>query len=306
MANDWESCVYLWNNLSWKFCCYSWVRKRWITGVCPGAEWAALIQRQGEILYCFPSREGKAPYTEISQQSDECWSFPWQYFSEGSQADGGPQIDIGSCWGFWVLITQVLAWLQLLKSGSIAPSLPTHLCSLWKAESEIRVNLSPMNWGHWVPSPKGNLLKAAARLFLSVKVGQIPESFGGLESLPDSPKSQMAGQQLSPLGVCPPPTHLCRSSLQALSCTSGGEYKCLSLDSHMPYLAGIFYIFRWKLFMACDPGHWRAQKTTDLWQAWRATILAALSLLSVGNLFLNDLSVIYGSQRAGVNSILSN
>lgn len=218
----------------------------------------------------------------------------------------GPQTDIGSCWGFWVLITQVLAWLQLLKSGSIAPSLPKHLCSLWKAESEIRVNLSPMNWGHWVPSPKGNLLKAAARLFLSVKVGQLPESFGGLESLPDSPKSQMAGQQLSPLGVCPPPTHLCRSSLQALSCTSGGEYKCLFLDSHMPYLAGIFYIFRWKLFMACDPGHWRAQKTTDLWQAWRATILAALSLLSVGNLFLNDLSVIYGSQRAGVNSILSN
>ena len=65
----------------------------------------------------------------------------------------------------------------------------------------------------------------------------------------------------------------------------GGEYKCLSDDSHIPDLAGIFQISLWKLFMVCDPGHCRAEKTTDLWRAWRAT--------SQGLRFPGFLSVIY-------------
>lgn len=94
-----------------------------------------------------------------------------------------------------------------------------------------------------------------------MKVGQAPERLrgGGLFMVP--PMSQ-AGQLLPVSAPTPPgPSSL---GLRPSTWVHGTADRCLSYDSRMPHLAGIFQISLQKLFTVRDPGHCRAEKTTDL------------------------------------------
>lgn len=95
-----------------------------------------------------------------------------------------------------------------------------------------------------------------------MKVGQAPERLSGWGPFTVPPMSQQVGQLL-PVPA-PTPPGLSSLGLRPSTWAQGAAERCLSYDSRMPHLAGIFQISLQKLFMVRDPGHCRAEKTTDL------------------------------------------
>ena len=65
--------------------------------------------------------------------------------------------------------------------------------------------------------------------------------------------SQQAGQLLP--CVCAHSISAVQPEAASFPWADGTGDRCLSYDSRMPHLAGIFQISLWKLFTVCDPGH---------------------------------------------------